>query len=162
MQPSTRRWPELLGVAVVAGRDLQILLTLLGALFYVATHAAPFGYAYHLGRRGAAGSPTTFAMRLAGAMAVVAIAFGLLSRWGWPMGSSMPLWLELFSTIVYSTTTFVLAGLAGAPLGAIYGRDGVEDERSDDGDGEAASDAATEADPAQNGDAIEGAIRTDF
>lgn len=125
-----------------------------------------FGYAYHLGRTRRAGTPITVARQyLVGGVAAVgciwAVLFSLTNYL--TFDRSVQTLAILLNMAVEFVIPFLFAGLAGVPLGAMYGRaddDEPGGEGQDDADADADSDGAGETDPED--DPFEHAVRSDL
>lgn len=95
------------------------------------------GYAYGLGRTGRAGTPITVARQyLVAGVAAVGCIWAVLFFWSNAPTFDRPVQTlaMLLSTIVGFVLPFLFAGLAGVPLGAMYGREDDDKRDSEDDD----------------------------
>lgn len=110
------------------------------------------GYAYRLGRMGRVGTPITIARQyLVGGVAAVGCIWAVLLFWSNVPTFNRPVQTlaMLLNTTVGFVLPFLFAGLAGVPLGAMYGREDDEDhdsERDEDHDSEGQDEADADAD----------------
>lgn len=105
------------------------------------------GYAYRLGRTGRAGTPITIARQyLVGGTAAVGCIWAVLFFWSNAPTFDRPVQTlaMLLNTSVRFLIPFLFAGLAGVPLGAMYGRE--DDEHDSERDDEHDSDGQDETD----------------
>lgn len=143
-------------------------MTVIGVSGAFLVAAIPFAYAYHLGREGRAARPPVVAAQFL-AVGVVAGTFDFVitraiqAQNG--LYANQPLleaFLAWFSTIFYVSSTLVLAGLAGVPLGVMYGRSaGGESDDAESADGADDADDADGPDEQDNSTPYPDAVRTD-